>query len=208
MAGSCSERDLSEGEQANTLSPLFHLYWLPTFQKELPNIAPWLKWCSMQTISFLKWVLGVHSTARNRQVYILLSEVQLFTEDLKKAFNLEETEPTRILKGARRQHGKRRSTVVPNTGSTNVEWKEANRENRYVVTKCLVHGFHHKLYEIGVYHKSSPSCRWKNCEHGCSRYHAEDCTKVCHWINYRVNSSLCVFHDVYAWCLCFLWLCL
>lgn len=128
--------------------------------------------------AFLKRVLGLHCSTRNRLVY-LLTGTPLFVEQLKSQFKFPETPAYREFI---RLYDEKMADVDPdfyNTRAmTNTEWKGVCRNTRHTVVRYAVHGFHHAICRTEGYHDLSDLCICKYCGLSCSRYHAGQCTKM------------------------------
>lgn len=128
--------------------------------------------------AFLKRVLGMHSTARNRLVY-LLTGTSLFVADLRQTFSLEETEEFKSF--VRLQEEKMAELdpdIFTTPAMTNDAWKGRNRPNRHVVVRFSVHGYHHHLCRVEGFHDPGDGCQCKYCSSECPRYHALACNGV------------------------------
>lgn len=125
--------------------------------------------------AFLKRVLGVHSTARNRLVY-LLTETSLFVNDIRRTFGLQETDAFKAF--IRLQEDKMAELdpdIFTTPAMTNDAWKERNRSNRHVVVRFSVHGYHHRLCRTEGFHDPRPDCICKFCSSECPKYHGLTC---------------------------------
>ena len=128
--------------------------------------------------AYLKRVLGLHSSAMNRLVY-LLCDTPLFVEELKQRLELKETEAFRQFIN---EYELKMSCIDPNFfrvgAMTNQAWKDCGRSNRHVVTRHAIHGFHHVICRTTRHHEPGDDCYCQRCGGRCERYHAERCPAV------------------------------
>lgn len=125
--------------------------------------------------AFLKRVMGLHISTRNRLVY-WLAGTSLFVEDIRRVFRLPETEEYKAFISESEQ---KRADIDPRfletPAMTTMMWKGPNRSNRHVITREAVHGFHHSVCIVDSFHDPSEECRCKLCGAQCHRYHARVC---------------------------------
>ncbi|KAJ4430781.1 hypothetical protein ANN_19372 [Periplaneta americana] len=78
----------------------------------------------------------------------------------------------------KRREAKRRE-IGPDFYATNSmlerNWTKENREQRHVLTRLAIHGFHHKICSDKTYHNPSDSCVCELCSQRCDRYHITVC---------------------------------
>jgi hypothetical protein len=128
--------------------------------------------------AFLKRTMGLHTSARNRLVY-LLADCPLLMEDLRHRHNLPRTAAFNECIGRWEQKFAEVDADFYTSGAmTNGAWREVDRPNRHVVARFAVHGFHHKLCVESSFHEPNDTCICNRCGAGCSRYHAADCQLV------------------------------
>ena len=128
--------------------------------------------------SFIKRVLGLHRSAKNRLVY-LLADTTRPTDDILRRFSLCETPAYRKTVEKWEQ---KKTEIDPNFFHTpamlDSAWKKSCRTNRHVLTRFSVHGFHHILCSRKGWHQPDSACVCSRCGHPCSLYHATDCPRV------------------------------
>jgi len=125
--------------------------------------------------TYLKRVLCLHTSSKNRLTY-LLSSADLFMEELRKRFSLPETTAYRDFIV---QQELKFSEIDPKLYETPAfsqdGWKGINNENRHLVTRFAVHGFHHCLCIERRYHQPCDTCLCRLCGQRCELYHASTC---------------------------------
>lgn len=162
---------------------LFDLKIAPTASYGIDIIWDKLTLANLETLNkikatFLRRVLGLHSSSRSRYVF-LLANSPLFIEDLVSRFHLP---PTEIYKEWIRLWEDKMADVDPQFFNTdamlNDDWKKPDRRTRHLATRYAIHGFHHRVCSTKSYHDPTELCRCTLCLEPCSRYHAGECRKV------------------------------
>ena len=119
--------------------------------------------------AFLKRVMGLHTSTKNRLVYLLAS-TPLFIEELRYQHSLPETPAYHAFI---RSHEDKMASIDAEFYLTkamnNSEWKDVSRTNRHIVTRYAVHGFHNILCRTEGYHEPNDTCICKYCELVCPR---------------------------------------
>ena len=128
--------------------------------------------------SFLKRVLGLHRTARNRLVYLLV-DTPLFVEELKQRFDLPASRSYEtVLATWENKFAEIDADFLNTRAMQESTWKGVDRSNRHVVARFAVHGFHHRLCATLGFHEPDVSCVCGRCGRFCERYHAPHCHLV------------------------------
>ena len=128
--------------------------------------------------AYLKRVLGLHRTARNRLAYLLV-DTPLFSEELRSRFDQPATPCDSDSLASWEQKFDEIDPEFYNTGAMqDGAWKGLNRQNRHIVTRYAVHGFHHSLCGTTGYHEPNEACRCIRCGLRCTKYHASLCPQV------------------------------
>ena len=126
---------------------------------------------------FLKRVLGVGKQSPSRTVYVLARE-SFFVEDLRFELMLPSTGPYQAHLEARHR---KRNDIDPDfygtSAMTDRKWTEACQDQRHVVTRLAIHGFHHKICRTQRFHQPDDNCICSLCERKCGRYHIITCEK-------------------------------
>ena len=126
---------------------------------------------------FLKPPIGIGKTAPSRLAYELAKET-FYIEVLRMTLLLPSTAAYNTLLEERRQ---KRTQIEPDFYSTGAmsdrNWEKTNQEQRHVVTRYAVHGFHHKVCKTKTFHKPNEKCICELCNQQCDRYHIEKCAK-------------------------------
>ena len=183
VAASTPSQESPQRLSLPTALRLFEIKVAPTASYGLPLVWKHLHLRDLTTLdraktSFLKRVLGLHSSPKNRIVY-LLTGTQSFIEDVREQLQLEETEAFRAFK---RTLEEKRDSVDPSIMSTPAmcsdHWKGPNRTNRHVLTRFSSHGYHHVLCRRPDFHEADSSCQCRLCNDKCPKYHATGCTKI------------------------------
>jgi hypothetical protein len=125
---------------------------------------------------FLKRMLGVHHTARNRLVYAAV-DCPTFIQTLQESFSLERTAAFDDFMNIRYQ---KRMQIDPmfylTPAVVNTEWKHFLQKSRHIVTRHAMHGFHHLLCVRATFHHADiDHCRCKFCDQSCDQYHFIQC---------------------------------
>ena len=151
---------------------------------------------------FLEKAFDLHSSARNRLVYLLqtslpnfgvwktahckpaycgfqLADTTTFAEDVRRTFSLPGTEQ---YKNFLRHHEAKRASVNSDFFSTpamtDPSWKEAGSRKRHVMTRIACHGSHFLLCQTTGFHEPNPDCTCRLCYRLCRRYHGSECPKI------------------------------
>lgn len=125
--------------------------------------------------AFLKRVMGLHVSTRNRLVY-LLADTPLLVEDLQRTFKLP---PTTAFKEFIKEWESKMAEIDPDfltsTAMTSSDWRSCNYPTRHLITRLAVHGFHHAVCSTESFHEPGEDCRCKHCDQPCARYHVGVC---------------------------------
>ena len=122
--------------------------------------------------TYLKRAMGVSKYTSSRLVYILARETFLL-EDIRLSHLLPETPAVKeVLQERRRKEEDVWSKFYTTDAVLYRDWTQANYELRHIVTRFVVHGFHHKLCTNKHFHKPSPQCV---CGNECEGYHVLTC---------------------------------
>ncbi|KAJ4447264.1 hypothetical protein ANN_09268 [Periplaneta americana] len=101
---------------------------------------------------FLKRVLGVGKQSPTRIVYVLAKE-SFFIEDLRLELMLPSTGPYQAHLETRRR---KQEDIDPDfyctSAMTDRKWTETCQDQRHVVTRLAIHGFHHKICRTQRFH--------------------------------------------------------
>jgi len=125
--------------------------------------------------AYLKRVLKVHKTSRNRLVYTLLGEVP-FVQSFKERRGLADTRAWTLFRAQWESKCGEIDPMFYNVPAMrNHGWKEAGVDDRHVWTRVAIHGFHHKLCLRRTFHEPSVDCTCRLCGQKCERYHILNC---------------------------------
>lgn len=128
--------------------------------------------------AYLKRCLKLHSSTRNRLVY-LMADTPLFTEELKKRFKLPSTDAfDSYIRDWEQKFAEMDPEFFQTGAMKNSEWKGPQRENRHVITRYAAHGFHHLMCTLDGHHTPNELCVCKKCNESCDTYHATRCRNV------------------------------
>ena len=125
--------------------------------------------------SYLKRVLGVHTTSSNRLVYQLAREPP-FVKTLKERLQLVQTiafEQFMVTWDAKEKDTDPLFYTTP--AMTNEKWKNAACEERHRWTRAAIHGFHHRLCLTSGFHIACDTCVCRFCGEPCEMYHIMFC---------------------------------
>ena len=163
-----------------TAVALFNIKIAPIATYGIQVIWPHLKRQQLEALdrlkaAYLKRVLGVHRSARNRLVY-LVSGVPLLTEDLARRYALERTAE---FERHRERWAVKMSEVDPEFFSvpamSDRRWEEPECRYRHRVTRGATHGFHHLICRTEGIHDPGDKCICRLCAQRCNRYHIYRC---------------------------------
>lgn len=128
--------------------------------------------------SFIKRTLGLHPTTRSRLAYLLAGSM-LAIEDFRARFGLRETDAYRdCLEAWETKFAEVDPEFHSSWAMKQEKWKEPHQENRNVVTRYSVHGFHFKLCTNKSFHEALMCCICRRCSGQCNKYHAATCPCV------------------------------
>lgn len=120
---------------------------------------------------FLKRVLCLHRSTKNRLVYLLADSTNL-VDDICLRFALPETPAYKEFTQLR---DAKRASIEPEFFETpamkTTHWKGINVDTRHLLTRHAIHGFHHDYCTTETFHEPHRDCLCKRCHEGCSRYH-------------------------------------
>jgi len=126
-------------------------------------------------LSYLKRALGVHRNARNRLVY-LLCRTEPFCVELRDRFDLPETPAfLSVLATHRRKLVEVEPDFFDTPAMRQEDWREPLAEQRSLLCRHAVHGFHGELCEAAGFHDPRDSCVCRHCGEPCPRYHLLSC---------------------------------
>ena len=169
-----------------SLSTALHLFSLkidPTAAYGVQVVWPYLTPGNFDELdrvkaAFLKRVMGIHRSSRNRLVY-LAAGTPLFTEDLQKRFNLPKT-PTFISHLQRWEL--KLAEIDPEFNLTRAmlsdDWKGPLQANRHLLLRFAMHGFHHQICQTAGFHEADNGCKCRLCGQKCSTYHLQRCLRA------------------------------
>ena len=124
---------------------------------------------------FLKRALRVGLTAPSRLVYELAKET-FYIEDLRLTLPY-----TRAFDKCRAERTKKQREIDREFYATDAmiyrNWTRENQEQRHIITRTAIHGFHHKICIIERFHEPGEACVCKLCNQTCDRYHIVKCNK-------------------------------
>lgn len=126
---------------------------------------------------FMKRAMGVSKTSPSRLVYVLMKE-SLFIDDIRAKYLLPSTGPSQKLQELREMKRKEIEEDFYNSSAIcDRSWTKECQDQRHVITRLAVHGFHHKICRNTTYHKPNNDCICSLCEQKCSTYHITVCPK-------------------------------
>ena len=124
---------------------------------------------------FFKRVLGVHKTASNRKVAVL-ADISSLAEDLVRTGRVGSSD---IFRSYIRDFEDRLSELPElfflTPGILQSNWRTAMCENRSVVMRFSVHGFHFSLCVFEDNHEACDYCVCRYCDQSCSLLHGLNC---------------------------------
>lgn len=124
---------------------------------------------------YLKRVLGVHRSSRNRIVYQIVGG-ETFVEYLKKTYSLPSTlEYERYIDAMDMKFAQIDPKFYRIPVMVNGEWRGPMQKRRHVWTRQGVHGFHHLVCSNLCFHEPNVDCICKYCNLVCDQYHFTDC---------------------------------
>lgn len=127
---------------------------------------------------YIKKVLSLHLSTKNRHVYLITGSTTL-VEDLMKQRGLPETDAYRqSIQEWERKFSEVDESFYRTDAMTQSGWKEPGRTGRHIVTRYAVHGFHHILCTSRGHHEPADDCICRRCKAHCHRYHAGECSEV------------------------------
>jgi len=125
--------------------------------------------------AFLKRVLGLHVSSRNRLVY-LMAGTSMFVEDLQRRFSLDETPAFKLFI---EEAEIKMATIEPEFFGTQAmvsdDWKGVRFTNRHLITRFASHGFHYVICSRMGFHEVSEECICVYCNHPAPKYHLMNC---------------------------------
>ena len=127
--------------------------------------------------SYLKSVLGVHRTSRNRLVYKICGS-NLLSVELQQRFGLPLTEAFR----AHSEHWNEKfgdidGKLYETPAMKNDEWRGPRFKLRHRFTRGAMHGFHFLICDRRAFHLADEACRCSLCGESCDTYHLYHCTQ-------------------------------
>lgn len=124
---------------------------------------------------FLKCALRVGTNTPSRLVYELARETY-YIEDLRLSLLLPSTR--QYIKHIEKRNVKKMD-IAPEFYSVEAmidrNWSKENQDQRHVITRYSIHGFHHKICKIKKFHEPSEECVCELCNKTCDRYHITKC---------------------------------
>ena len=118
---------------------------------------------------FLKKVLGLHPSTKNRLVY-LLTRAPTLVEEARAAHRLSETTAfTEFLSEIERKRAEVDADFYGTPAMQDDSWRDPNMKNRHLVIKFSTHGFHHAVCTKVYFHDADRDCRCKFCSRECSK---------------------------------------
>jgi len=167
----------------DTALRLFDCYVASVASYGIQTVWPYLSLEDLKAMerikaTFLKRMLSLHISTKNRYTYLLVG-TPLFLEELVRRFNLPHTlEYQSTLQIQEEKFGDIEADFYAVPAMHENGWKGIERPNRHLVTRFAVHGFHHCLCTNQAYHEPTEECRCKLCGQRCERYHASKCANA------------------------------
>lgn len=165
----------------NTALQIFYMKLAPIMEYCLPTIWNFLSSKNLQRIdysflTFLKYVCGLPINSKNR-LTLLICDTPTFVTTLKMKYNLDHTESyTAYLASLNDKIKEVPEEFFLTPAMTQNRWKEAMNEERHVVTRHAIHGFHHKICTNKTFHHAQDTCRCVLCGQPASQYHILYCS--------------------------------
>ena len=166
-----------------TALALFNMKVAPIATYGLPLIWPKLRRRDLELLdrtkaAFLKRVLGLHWSTRNRLAY-QLAGAPLLSEALQKRFKLPRTPAfCETIAAFEKKLDEIDSEFYSTDAMVDGRWRGPMRTDRHHITSFASHGYHHAVCERKGYHDPSAECRCSRCGEACLRYHAGTCPGV------------------------------
>jgi len=124
---------------------------------------------------FLKRMLGVARTSRNRLVY-LLTGCTTFIESLRRMYNLPITLAyEQYVSDLEEKYACIDADFFQTPAMLQLQWREPHQKLRHVLTRYSMHGFHFKICLNSYFHEASELCRCRFCGLVCEQYHFLKC---------------------------------
>lgn len=126
--------------------------------------------------TFLKIICTVSSNSRNR-LLLLICDTPTLINVLIKKYNLPETEPYKqYLQNLTEKLSQVEGDFFETPAMTQERWKEPLNENRHIITRHAMHGFHHKICGNKTFHTANDTCTCILCGLKANQYHLLTCT--------------------------------
>ena len=164
---------------------IFRIKVQPIIEYGLNEISPFLTLPQLLEIdkikaSFVKKVLGVHVSASST-VALMLAEENSLVEDLSCKLDLDENVWFQYCDKRQNKIAQRvEDGYLLGPGFSCDRWKTKNQNNRHVITRLTIHGFHHRVCNVPHFHEPGPGCRCLFCESDLDhdRYHILVCDNI------------------------------
>ena len=170
---------LFEAKILPTLTYGIEIIWEYLTEKQLKNIEA-LK------PRFLKRAMGL---SKYTPSYVMAKETFLL-DDLTLKHLLPKTPAVKAVLRSRREKEQEIWEDFYSTEAVwSTAWRRANQEQRHVVTRLAVHGFHTKLCTNKKYHTPNSNCVCELCNKQCDRYHIIKCKSRTETISGYANSN-------------------
>lgn len=125
--------------------------------------------------SFLKKALCVSRNTLSRLVYAIAKET-FFLEDLRYDLQLPSTTAwNSVIQRRREKMAEIEEDFYASDAFLNRDWTGTNYELRHVVTRLSIHGFHHKICSLKLFHSATSECVCELCGRECGKYHIQWC---------------------------------
>jgi Reverse transcriptase (RNA-dependent DNA polymerase) len=137
-----------------------------------------LRQLNMVFDSYLKRMLSVHKSSKNRIIHFILAAGS-FVEYLHSTFNL----PYTAAFGALLQERDEKQKCLPENLEQVLHtipnrWRNPLQDDRHIFTRFLMHGFHFKYCSRADFHEASDTCVCKFCGDLCEFYHYFSCAST------------------------------
>ena len=102
--------------------------------------------------------------------------IEFYQKNLQETMQLESTEAVKIVETEwRTKNDEIDPDFLSSPAMTDDAWKQGNSNNRNIITRYSLHGFHHRLCRDESFHVASAACICRMCNEPCVLYHASEC---------------------------------
>jgi len=178
----------------STALSIFFMKLVPIIEYNLSAIWRHLTASNLHRIdfllfTFLKHICGVARSSRNRLI-LLICDTPTLVNALKQRHNLPSTEAfTSYIDTLTAKMQSIPCEFYDTPAMTQQKWRSAMNNDRHVVTRHAMHGFHFKLCTNRAFHEATDECECSLCGGHASQYHLLQCSSRQHFLHYIADNE-------------------